>query len=75
MVTSTLVSAGMGVVTTTSTCAVLSAVPGRAVMRKLLLELEALACCACGFCAGMVLAGSGVPGGVVLGLLREVKIL
>ena len=75
MMMSTLVSAGMGVVTMTSTCAVLSAVPGRAVMLKLLLELEALAGCACGFCAGMGLGGSAVPGCVVLGLLRDVKIL
>ena len=75
MMMSTLVSAGMGVVTATSTCVVLSAAPGRAVMQKLLLELEAVACCACGVCAGMVLAGSGVHGGVVVGLLREAKIL
>ena len=43
MMMSTLASAGMGVVTTTSTCAALGAVPGRVAMRKLLLELEALA--------------------------------
>ena len=59
---STLVSAGMGVVTMTSTCAVLGAVPCRVAMRKLLLELEALAGCACGFCAGMGLGGSDFSG-------------
>ena len=76
MVMSILVSAGMGVVTATSTCVVLSVAPGKGVMQKLLLlELEVVACCACSFCAGLVLAGSGVPGGVVLGLLIEVKIL
>ena len=37
MMMSTLVSAGVGVVTATCTCAVLSAEPGRAVMPKLLL--------------------------------------
>ena len=72
---STLVSAGVGVVTATCTCAVLSAEPGRAVMPKLLLELDAIACCACDFCAGLVLAGSGVPGGVDLDLFKDVKIL
>ena len=50
MVMSTLVSAGMGVVTATSTCVVLSVAPGRGVMQKLLLlELGAVACCACNF--------------------------
>ena len=75
MMMSTLVSAGVGVVTATCTCAVLSAEPGRVVMPNLLLELDAIACRACDFCAGVVLAGSGVPGGVDLDLLREVKIL
>ena len=75
MVMSTLVSAGVGVVTATCTCAVLSAEPGRAVMPTLLMELDAIACCACDLCAGLVLAGSGVPGGVDLDLLRDVKIL
>ena len=74
-VMSTLVSAGVGVVTATCTCAVQSADPGRAVMPNLLLELDAIACCACDSCAGLVLAGSGVPGGVDLDLLRDVRIL
>ena len=76
MVMSILVSAGMGVVTATSTCVVLGVAPGRGVMQKLLLlELEVVACCGCCFCAGLVLAGSGVPGGVDLDLLRDVRIL
>jgi len=75
MMMSTLVSAGVGVVTATCTSAVPNAEPGRVDMAKLLLELDAIACRACGLSAGMVLAGSGVPGGVDLDLLREVKIL
>ena len=67
MVTSILVSAGMGVDTATSTCVVPSLAPGRGDMLKLLL----LELCPVGMC----LAGTGVPGGVVLGLLMEVKIL
>ena len=58
---STLVSAGMFVVTVTSTCAALGTAPVRVVIWKLLLELDALvdrACC-CG--AGIALKGSGVP--------------
>ena len=64
---STLVSAGMGVVTVTSTCAALGTAPVRVVILKLLLELDALvdrACC-CG--AGIALEGSGVPVCGVLG--------
>ena len=67
MMMSTLVSAGMGVVTMTSTCAALGAVPGRVAMRKLLLELEALAGCACAFCAGMDSGGSGFSGKILWG--------
>ena len=75
MVMSTLVSAGVGVVAATCTCAVASAEPGRVDNAKLLLEFERMACRACGLSAGLVLAGSGVFGGVDLALLREVKIL
>jgi len=55
---STLVSAGIGVVTVTSTCAALGAVPDKVVIRKLLLELEALADCACVFGAGIALGAA-----------------
>ena len=66
---STLVSAGIGVVTVTSTCAAPGMVPDKVVIRKLLLELEALADCACVFGAGNALRGSEVPGCGVLGLV------
>ena len=64
---STLVSAGVGVVTVTSTCAALGTAPAREVMLKLLLGLDALvdrACC-CG--AGIALEGSRSPVCGVLG--------
>ena len=67
MVMSTLVSADVGVDTATSTCVVPSPAPGRGDMLKLLLlELWPV---------GMVLAGTGVPGGVVFGLLMDDRIL
>ena len=58
---STLVSAGMGVVTVTSTCAALGTAPVRVVILKLLLELDALVDRACCCDAGIALLGSGVP--------------
>ena len=64
---STLVSAGMGVVTLTSTCAALGTAPVRVVIWKLLVELDALvdrACC-CG--AGIALTSHEVPVCGVLG--------
>ena len=67
MVTSILVSAGVGVDTATSTCVVPSPAPGRGDMLKLLLlELWPV---------GMCLAGTGVLGGVVFGLLMDDRIL
>jgi len=75
MVTSTLVSAGVGVVAATCTCAVASAEPGRVDKAKLLLELEGMACRACGLSAGLVSAGSGVFGGADLALLRADRML
>ena len=57
---STLVSAGIGVVTVTSTFAALGTAPVRVVILKLLQELDAL--------AGIALLGSGVPVGGVFGL-------
>ena len=75
MVMSTLVSVGVGVVAVTCTCAEASAEPGRVGKAKLLLELEGVACRACGLSGGLVLAGSGVFGGVALALLTEVRIL
>ena len=58
---STLVSAGMGVVTVTSTCAALGTAPVRVVILKLLLELDALVGRACCCDGGIALLGSGAP--------------
>ena len=65
MVTSILVCAGMGVDAVISTSAVPSPDPGKVDMRKLLLLAA--------WPVGMCLAGTGVPGGVVFGLLMDVR--
>ena len=75
MVMSILVSVGVGVVAVTCTCAEASAEPGRVGKATLLLELEGVACRACGLSGGLVLAGSGVFGGVDLALLRADRML